>query len=78
MLVNVQYNSYSTGIASASIEAGEESTFEISLIEDDLNPLIKKLELKSIDSLLGEVSLQMTFEEAKQFNLLMTQFLRQL
>lgn len=78
MKVNVHYNIYNTGIAKASIEAGEESSFEVSIVEDTVEPLNKKLELKSVDSLSGEVSLQMTLEEARQFNLLMVQFLKQL
>lgn len=91
MKVNVEYNSYNSGIEKAVIPIGldgEDEQFEISIVipqkEVDgvfVEPAdsIKRLELKAISPLSSEgISLQMTLEETKQFNLLLIQFLRQL
>lgn len=91
MKVNVEYNSYSAGIEKAVIPIGEnkDEAFEISVLLSQAEEVdgemveptdkIKRLELKTTSILsTEEISLQMTLEEAKQFNLLLTQFLRQL
>lgn len=80
MDVEVSYSAFNSGIEKAKILIdGQEDVFELSVIEDSEDPTIKKMELKYISELLSnEISLQMSLEEAKQFNLLIGQFLRQL
>lgn len=78
MQVNVIYNKFNTDFESAIIPLENDKSFNIATVGDG-EDVDKKLEIKSVDGLTQEeISLQMTLEEAKQFNLLISQFLRQL
>ena len=83
MKVAVHYKEYNTGIENASIELDSDKSYNFTVIEDDTStPTIKKLQIKATDlsdpTTPIEIPLEMTLAEAKQLNLLLTQFLRQL
>jgi len=83
MQVKVTYDKFNTGIEKAEIPVGEEEKFELGIVEENVGELentvlVRMLELKSVDATDSEISLKMTFEEAKSFNLLVNQLLKTL
>ena len=78
MQVNVKYNSFNTLIETAEIPINMDKSFKLELTDSPI-PDTKLLEIKAENTLMQEeISLQMTMEEARQFNLLIAQFLKQL
>lgn len=76
MKVHAIYGKFNALIESASIETETESSFEFIVSEIDNE---KYLEVKSVNNLTQEeISLRMNAEEVKQFNLLVSQFMKQL
>lgn len=79
MQVNTVYSEFNSLLEKAEIPINIDKLFQIAVVESPINPAIKLLELKATNTLLQEdVSLQMSMEEARQFNLLFAQFLKQL
>lgn len=78
MRVDTVYSKFNSLIKTAEIPINLDKSFRIELVDSD-TPDAKLLEIKAENTMLHEnIVLQMTFEEAKQFNLLIAQFLRQL
>lgn len=79
MKVNVTYDSFNTVIESATVLSTGDVKYEFKTIPiDDVN-LEKKLEIKAVDALNPDgIPVQMNHGEAKQFLLLMNQFMVQL
>lgn len=79
MKITVEYNSYNTGIEEAIIESGTDEKFILSIVEDIENPSNpKSLEIRTEDVTGAGITLGMSLEEMKQFNLLTAQLMRQL
>lgn len=78
METTVKYNSFNTAIEKAEISTDEENRFSF-YVEQDEETLVNKLVIDAKNDLTVEaISLSMTLEEVKQFNLLISKFLRQL
>lgn len=79
MKVNVSYDAFNSLIETAEIPINIDKSFHLELVDSTVTPATQLLELKAENTLLQEeIKLQMTLEEARQFNLLVSQFLRQL
>lgn len=81
MKVNVTYNAFNTAIEAAEIPIDEDSSYHIRIAEKDpdLEEEVEMIEIRAENKInQEEVVLKMTLEETKQFNFLMSQFLRQM
>lgn len=78
METTVKYNSFDKTIEKAEISNNEENKFSFH-IEQDEETLVNKLVIDAKNDLTVEaISLSMTLEEVRQFNLLISKFLKQL
>lgn len=78
METTVKYNSFNTTIESAEISTDEDNKFSF-YVEEDEETLVNKLVIDAKNDLTAEaISLSMTLEEVRQFNLLISKFLKQL
>lgn len=75
----VSYDSFNSLIETAEIPVSMDKSFKFQLADSTALPTTKVLELKAENTLLQEeIILQLTLEEARQFNLLIAQFMKQL
>lgn len=79
MKVSVTYDQYNTSIESAEIKLSEGITYALETLPIDEVNLEKRMEIKAINELNTDgIPFQMTHAEAKQFQLLISQFVVQL
>lgn len=75
----VNYDSFNSLIETAEIPVNLDKSFKFQLVDNPILPTTKLIELKAENTLLQEeIVLQMTLEEAREFNLLLAQFMKQL
>lgn len=78
MKIHVTYNQFNTDVEKAEIiTEGVDEKFSFQIVEDGNDPSVNVLELSVTDGV-NNIALSMNQAQAKQFNLLLTQMLRQL